>query len=284
VRVALTGENEGYYAEYAGTAAEIAQSINTGFLHQQGPAVSDEPARAFVFCIQNHDQIGNRAFGERLHQQIDRDRYAAACALLLCAPQTPLLFMGQEFAASTPFLFFTDFEPDLGRLVTEGRRGEFAGFRAFADPAIRDAIPDPQKPDTFCASRLDLCELQANAPLYRLYQALLALRRDDPVLRHADRDATRATAAGPQIVLVRRWHEDEHRLLVANFGAAARLPLSETTGLRDLPDAEWRLLLSTADERFGGTGHQAAVDDAEPGHLSIPARSAAIFALTLHPQ
>ena len=118
--------------------------------------MTDEPGSAFVFCTQNHDQVGNRPFGERLNHQIDAGRYAAAVALLLFAPETPMLFMGQEFAASTPFLFFTDFNPELGRLVTEGRRGEFADFRAFADPDMRDSIPDPQAESTFLASKLDL--------------------------------------------------------------------------------------------------------------------------------
>ena len=107
-----------------------------------------------------------------------------------------MLFMGQEFAASTPFLFFTDFDPELGRLVTEGRRAEFAGFRAFADPDMRDSIPDPQAESTFLASKLDLAERKSNAPTYRLYQELLALRRGDPVLRTGDRAATRAFAVG----------------------------------------------------------------------------------------
>ncbi len=101
--------------------------------------------------MQNHDQVGNRPFGERLHHQIDAERYAVASALLLFAPETPLLFMGQEFAASTPFLFFTDSPRELGRLVTEGRRAEFAGFRAFADPdrARRDPRPAGGEPPSW---------------------------------------------------------------------------------------------------------------------------------------
>ena len=166
VRVFLTGERESYYANYAGSTEEIAQGIAGGFIYQgqvsprtgepRGTRVTDEPGSAFVFCTQNHDQVGNRPFGERLNHQIDAGRYAAATALLLFAPETPMLFMGQEFAASTPFLFFTDFDPELGRLVTEGRRAEFAAFRAFADPDMRDAIPDPQAEATFLASKLDL--------------------------------------------------------------------------------------------------------------------------------
>ena len=189
-----------------------------------------------------------------------------------------MLFMGQEFAASTPFLFFTDFDPELGRLVTEGRRAEFAAFRAFADPAMRDSIPDPQAEATFQASKLDLDERRTNAPTYRLYQELLALRRGDLVLSTGDRAATRAFAVGARIVVVHRWRGTEHRVLVANFGAAASLPLADTPELEGMAGADWQLLLSTADVRFGGSGSEAGLCGGERDRrLRVPARSAAIF-------
>ena len=192
-----------------------------------------------------------------------------------------MLFMGQEFAASTPFLFFTDFDPELGRLVTEGRRAEFADFGAFADPDMRDSIPDPQAEATFLASKLDLGERRSNAPIYRLYQELLALRRGDLVLSTGDRAGTRTFAVGAQIIVVHRWSGTAHRVLVANFGAAASLPLDETQGLEATAGADWRLLLSTANERFGGNGREAGLCGSEPHrHLRVPARSAAIFAIT----
>ena len=288
VRVFLTGERESYYANYAGSTEEIAQGIAGGFIFQgqdsprtgepRGTRVTDEPGSAFVFCTQNHDQVGNRPFGERLDHQIDAGRNVVATALLLFAPETPMLFMGQEFAASTPFLFFTDFDPELGRLVTEGRRAEFAAFRAFADPDMRGSIPDPQAEATFLASKLDLAERRTNAPIYRLYQELLALRRGDPVLSSGDRAATRAFAVGAQIVGVHRWLGTEHRVLVANFGAAASLPLVDTPELEAMAGADWQLLLSTADERFGGSGREAGLCGGERDRrLRVPARSAAIF-------
>ena len=288
VRVFLTGERESYYANYAGSTEEIAQGIAGGFIYQgqippetgepRGTRVTDEPGSAFVFCTQNHDQVGNRPFGERLHHQIEAGHCAVATALFLFAPETPMLFMGQEFAASTPFLFFTDFNPELGRLVTEGRRSEFAAFRAFADPDMRDSIPDPQEEATFLASRLDLQERRTNAPIYRLYQELLALRTGDPVLRHGDRATTRAVAVGAQIVVVHRWRGTAHRVLVANFGAATNLLLANTPGLRDVPVAAWHLLLSTADPQFGGGGREVGLCGKETRRrLAVPARSAAIF-------
>src|SRR5207302_1405895 len=146
----LAGDHEGYYARYAGTLDEVARVIHQGWLGG-GPAWG-QPARQFVFAIQNHDQIGNRPFGDRLNHTLDIERYKAASILLLFLPQTPLLFMGQEFAASTTFQFFTDHNPELGRLVTEGRRTEFKSFSAFSDPKTRERIPDPQAESTFLRS------------------------------------------------------------------------------------------------------------------------------------
>ena len=287
VHVFLTGEQGGYYAGYEGTPAEIATALTEGFVYQgqprrgggppRGTRVTDEPASAFVFCLQNHDQVGNRAYGERLHHVVDAGRYAVASALLLLAPQTPLLFMGQEFAASASFLYFTDHEPELGQRVTEGRRGEFAGFPAFADPHLRETIPDPQAEATFVRSRLDLRERRANAGIYRLYRDLLALRRDDPVLVRQDRVATRVEVVGPQTLVMHRHRGDEHRLLVANFGPSRGMdPIDPALG--GLPAAGARLLLSTTARHYGGTGARAGLlGRGAARRLEVPARAAALF-------
>ena len=143
--------------------------------------MTDQAASRFVFCTENHDQVGNRADGDRLAHLIDRERYLLASAALLLAPEIPLLFQGQEFAASAPFLYFTDHHPELGRLVTEGRREEFKHFPAFSDPARRATIPDPQDPATFARSRLDLTERERHSEVLEVYRALIQLRRSDPV-------------------------------------------------------------------------------------------------------
>jgi maltooligosyltrehalose trehalohydrolase len=286
VRVLLTGEREGYYADYSGTTPAIATAIEAGFVFQgqplpnrgtpRGTAVTDEPATAFVFCIQNHDQIGNRAYGERLHHDIDADRYHAASALLLFAPETPLLFMGQEFRATASFMFFTDHDEELGRLVTEGRREEFKRFRAFADPVLREGIPDPQAEETFVRSKLDLDERVSHAATYRLYRDLLALRRDDQVLADQNRATTRAVAIGAQVIAVHRWRAEQNRLLIANVGPSIGIPAGQTRGLADLPLEQARLLLSTAARRYGGSGQPATI---RGGVVEMPARTAAIFTL-----
>jgi maltooligosyltrehalose trehalohydrolase len=290
IRVLLTNARENYYVDYTGTTKAIARTVNEGFGYQgelspnlghaRGTAVTDEPARSFIFCIQNHDQVGNRPFGERLHHEVPWDRYAVASTLLLMSPETPLLFMGQEFAASTPFLYFTDHAEELGRLVTEGRRAEFSGFRAFSDPDLRHSIPDPQAEETFLASKLKLDERWTHKGIYQLYHDLLALRRDDPVLARQDRSRTHAAAIGAEIVAVYRWHEDGHRLIMANFGAAASVPAADEPMLSELPTGRWRLAMATSARKYGGDGARARMVGRGTGRtIEIPARTAAVFAL-----
>ncbi|WP_188945256.1 malto-oligosyltrehalose trehalohydrolase, partial [Polymorphobacter multimanifer] len=155
VHVLLTGENSGYYADFAARPAErLARCLAEGFIYQgqgspnhagtpRGKPSGHLPPTAFVSFLQNHDQIGNRAMGERLTLLADPAKLRAATALLLLAPQIPLLFMGDETGSRSPFLFFTDFDADLADAVREGRRREFAKFEAFADPSARERIPDP---------------------------------------------------------------------------------------------------------------------------------------------
>lgn len=279
----LAGDHEGYYADFAGTLDEVARCIEQGWLYEgqptprsaferkRGTPARDRPAWQFIFTLQNHDQVGNRAFGERLNHQIDADTFRAASTLLLFLPYTPLLFMGQEFGATSPFQFFTDHTAELGKLVTQGRRKEFQAFSAFADPATRDRIPDPQAESTFLASKLRLEE--ANLPpgteIQALSRRLLDLRRSDPVLSVQDRSAMEAKARSHDVLAVRRWRtiaapqerKDSlaERLLLVNFGAT-----------------EWR------DETFGGQW-QVLFDSGQPTHadaqgVTVGPRSATILA------
>jgi maltooligosyltrehalose trehalohydrolase len=166
LHVVATGERDGYYADYADApVAQLGRALAEGFAFQgeqspfRGGAPRGEPSAqlppsAFISYLQTHDQVGNRALGERMHSFADPARERAALACVLLAPQVPMLFMGEEYAASTPFLFFCDFAPELAVAVREGRRAEFARFAAFADPAGRERIPDPGAPATFEASKL----------------------------------------------------------------------------------------------------------------------------------
>jgi maltooligosyltrehalose trehalohydrolase len=189
LRHRLAGDCDGYYRDFDGTTESIARTIRQGWDfsgqfashsgHARGTAPDGLSHESHVFCIQNHDQIGNRAFGERLSTQISCPAYYAASALLLLAPEIPLVFMGQEWAAPEPFLYFTNHNPGLGRLVTEGRRKEFEHFSAFTDEKRRERIPDPQAEETFLRSKLDWNrrDTPGSTACLRWYRALLRVRR-----------------------------------------------------------------------------------------------------------
>jgi maltooligosyltrehalose trehalohydrolase len=192
LHVLLTGETEAYYADYADNPTEqLARCLSQGFVFQghtnrhgeaRGEPSGHLPPTAFVLFLQNHDQIGNRAFGERLHQLAHPDALKAATALLLLSPMIPLMFMGDEFVAEQPFLFFTSHHGELAELVREGRRNEFSAFDAFADPARREQIPDPNAQQTFEDSRPNLTASPQSA-IYTLYRQLLHIRREQIVAR-----------------------------------------------------------------------------------------------------
>jgi maltooligosyltrehalose trehalohydrolase len=239
LRVTLSGERAGYYAAYQPSTQGVADVINRGWFYVGQPhPLSGEPrgtsprelsAEALVYCIQNHDQVGNRALGDRLEAAIGYDAFRAASLLLLFLPATPLLFMGQEWAASTPFLYFTDHEAELGALVREGRRREFAAFPDFSDEAGREKIPDPQAIATFEASKLRWSERAGpeHRATLELYRAALALRRSDVVLSSSGRPELLAETFG-DLLVVYRWHGHQCRAVAFNFGRE-RLPQHELT-------------------------------------------------------
>ena len=189
--VLLTAEQQGYYRDYASRPLDLlGRCLTEGFAYQgeaspyrnnhpRGERSNHLPPTAFVSFLQNHDQIGNRAFGERLGHITPEPLLRMTVALVLLAPSVPLLFMGEEFGATTPFLYFCDFGPDLAAKVKEGRRREFSRFPQFAAPETRECIPDPNDPETFARSRLDWRQAgrEKGRRWLRLYRELLALRR-----------------------------------------------------------------------------------------------------------
>lgn len=195
MHVLLSGETDAYYEDFAQAPAEkLARCLAEGFIYQgapsphqgnkaRGTASAHLPPSSFIAFLQNHDQTGNRALGERLTALVDIDRLKAATALLLLMPQIPLLFMGEETGATSPFLFFTDFHDDLADAVREGRRQEFSKFAAFAEEEARTRIPDPNAVDTFEMSKI---MTRSDEDTWRaFYSDLLELRRSHivPVLR-----------------------------------------------------------------------------------------------------
>ncbi len=197
--VPLTGESDGYYADYADAPLErLGRGLAEGFVYQGDPSAFRDgerrgepsaqlPPTAFISFLQTHDQVGNRAFGERIHALSDPARERAAVAALLLSPQVPMLFMGEEWAAASPFQFFCDFGPELAAAVTRGRREEFGRFAAFADPAVRERIPDPNALSTFHASKLNWaeCRISPHRERRALVRELLAIRAQHVVPRLA---------------------------------------------------------------------------------------------------
>jgi len=200
----LTGESASYYAAFADAPADrLARCLSEGFSYQgeeveagriRGKPSAHLPKTCFVNFLQNHDQVGNRALGERLIRLVDREVLKVATALHLLSPAIPLLFMGEETGSRTPFLFFTDFHDDLADAVREGRRREFAGFPAFSDPEARAAIPDPNAEATFAASRP---EPGPDAAEWRgFYAELIALRAAHLVPGMAECESLGAASVG----------------------------------------------------------------------------------------
>ncbi len=190
LHVAATGESSGYYADYCGADGVVntgllARALAEGFAYQgevmpyrgsaRGEPAAHLPPGAFVAFIQNHDQIGNRAFGDRLSGTAKPEAMRALAAIYLLLPQTPMIFMGEEWGARQPFPFFCDFDGELADAVRNGRRAEFARFPEFQDPAQRDRIPDPLAESTFTSAKLDWSAVDADR--LASYTALIAARR-----------------------------------------------------------------------------------------------------------
>ena len=273
IRRLSAGDRDGYYQDFSGSVTDLATTVRRGWFYTGqhsayvgAPRGTDPTGIALnrmVFCIQNHDQVGNRPFGSRLHHRIDPPLFRAVTAVLLFAPETPLLFMGQEWAASSPFLYFTDHNAELGRLVTEGRRREFSRFAAFADEKTRARIPDPQAEATYAASRLLWDEIDAadHAAVRRLYQALLTLRRREPALRSPEGAAV--VALGEHgLAITRTSGAGEAHLLLACLGAPATVDARQSVA----PDSAglWEVVLTTEDDAF------VAMSEHDPSDTTPP--------------
>jgi len=247
LHVLTTGEQDGYYSDYSKKPIEqLGRCLASGFAYQgdvsifrkgaiRGEDSTSLPPGAFISFLQNHDQIGNRAFGERIVKIADPRAVRAAMAILLLAPAPPMLFMGEEFGAETPFLFFCDFEKELAAAVTAGRRNEFAHFPAFNDPSARERIPDPEAVKTFEISQLqwDVIDQPRHQEWLSFYRRLLQLRQQHVVPRLSTGCAVQASyRIHGDRGLSANWQLSYNaRLsLVANLGdASLSLPVSPST-------------------------------------------------------
>ena len=195
LHVAATNESSGYYVDYAGRTDRLGRALAEGFAFQgemmtcrgspRGEPSGHLPPTAFVSFIQNHDQVGNRAFGERLTSFAPAEAVRAIISIYLLLPQIPMLFMGEEFGASQPFPFFAHFEPQLAEAVRQGRRAEFAKFPEFQDPQKREMIPDPTSAETFHSAKLNWAEPKEGCHVEwaSLYRELLQIRHCEIIPR-----------------------------------------------------------------------------------------------------
>jgi maltooligosyltrehalose trehalohydrolase len=286
---ALTGRNEAYYSDYAGTPQELISAAKRAFLYQgqrstwQGkprgtPTAGLSPAR-FINFLQNHDQVANSGRGQRLHALTTPGRYRAATALLLLLPGTPMLFQGQEFCADNPFLYFADHEEGLAGKVARGRREFLSQFPLLASPETQPVLADPADPATFMRSKLDLTERQSHAAAYALHRDLLALRRGDPVFRTQGAAGVDGAVLGPEAFCLRFFGEaDDDRLLLVNLGLTCTLHAAPEPLLAPPAGRQWRLLWSSEHPKYGGDGVMAQASDAPwrlLGHAAMAYAAAA---------
>ncbi len=234
LHTAASGETAGYYSDYAGDVTKLGRALAEGFAFQgdmmeyrgspRGEPCADLPPTAFVSFIQNHDQIGNRAFGERLNAIAPPEALRAIASIYLLLPQIPMLWMGEEWGASQPFPFFCNFEGDLSDAVREGRRAEFAKFPEFQNPEQRERIPDPTAESTFLSAKLhwDDIDRGAHGEWQRFYKDLIAVRHAEIIPRLEKSTSGRFDILGPSAVRVQWVLGDESTLtLHANLSAAA---------------------------------------------------------------
>jgi maltooligosyltrehalose trehalohydrolase len=281
--VALTGRAEAYYSDHRGTPQEFISAAKWGFLFQgqhytwqqqrRGTPTFGVPGCVFVNFLQNHDQVANSADGRRGHQLASAGEWRALTALLLLMPGTALLFQGQEFHSSAPFLFFADHVPELAGKVHAGRREFMAQFPSAATPEVQQRIPDPADETTFLRSKLDRAERERNADAVRMHRDLIRLSRTDPVF--AAQDATRLHGAvlSEHAFLLRYVTDNaDDRLLLVNLGATLRLDVAPEPLLAPPRGMRWGLIWSSDDPAYGGQGStEPEVEDSwvVPGRATV---------------
>lgn len=278
VDVALI-EGSMYTGTFEGKLHELVNTLKNGWVHpppwpagkpRYNTACAHLPPEKFVFCISNHDQCGNRAFGERINHFISPETYRAASTLFCLVPYTPLLFMGQEWGASTPFLYFTDHHEELGRLVVEGRRRDLQKFPVFErELAERDFLL-PQARETFEQSKLRWEEAERNGHggCLRLYREALRLRREHAVFRPRDRGHTKVAELSCEVLAIRAQSETEDWLLLCDLRGGHRADLRAESFCALDGARQWQPVFSSNAPEFGGAGPQT--HDLASGRIAFP--------------
>jgi maltooligosyltrehalose trehalohydrolase len=283
-QVALRGRRHAYLNDYKGSAQEFISCAKRGFLFQgqyyfwqrqpRGQRVRT-PASSLITFLDNHDQVANSLHGWRSHQETSKAKYRALTALLLLAPQTPMLFMGQEFGATSPFLYFADHEGELRSAVISGRKEFLEQFASIATSAALAAIQDPADEQTFRKSKLSWREDAKDSFMVALHRDLLEVRKDDPVIREQDAAAVDGAVLSEHSFLL-RWFSEQHgdRLLVINLATEIQLEPGPEPLLGPSLDTYWSLVWSSERVSYGGGGVE--IPDTDTG-WRLPGESAVLF-------
>ncbi|RYD83190.1 MAG: malto-oligosyltrehalose trehalohydrolase [Verrucomicrobiaceae bacterium] len=286
--VALIGKNEAYYTDYRGEPQEFISAAKYGYLYQgqlykwqkkrRGASSLHAHPANFVAFIQNHDQIANSLWGQRIHTISSAGPFRAMTALLLLGPNTPMLFQGQEFGATTPFLYFADHNPELAKLVAKGRREFISQFPSIAalKEKVEEFIAEPELEETFLRCKLNFSEREENAAIYQLHKDLLHLRRTDPVFARPRYRGVDGACISECTFLLRFFGEQrgDDRLLIVNFGVDLHLDPAPEPLLAPPAGAVWDLLWTSEDPKYGGLGTPPVETDE---NWRIPGRAAVVL-------
>jgi maltooligosyltrehalose trehalohydrolase len=285
--VALTGRAEAYYSDTRGTSQELVSAAKYGFLFQgqyyrwqqqrRGAPALDVPPARFVVFLQNHDQVANSARGVRAHQMCSPSKWRAMTALFLLMPGTPMLFQGQEFSASAPFLYFADFEPELADAVRKGRAEFLDQFRSITDYRQRHNLDDPGDVATFTRCKLDFAERLTNDGAYALHRDLLRMRRDTPAFRGQRRGGVDGAVLAPSAFVLRYFAEEpgDSRLVLVNLGPDLRQGSFAEPLIAPPSGSDWHVQWTSEDPRYGGSGMPGLHGG---GRWHIPAECAMVLA------
>ena len=263
--VRMTGHCEAYYTDYRGSPQELLSAAKHGYLYQgqrykwqkkrRGTPALDLNPWNFVAYLENHDQVANSGRGERLITLTHQALYRAMSAFLMLGPGTPMLFQGQEYGSTRPFVFFCDHTDGLGNTVHAGRREFLSQFPSLAQPEMQKAIQNPNDAAAFEQSKLDPGERERNVRTYNLYKDLIALRRSDPVLQRPKRESMDGAILSDSAFLLRYFDADHgDRLAIFNLGADLHLNPAPEPLLAPPEGAVWNLRWSSEDPKYGGTG------------------------------
>ncbi len=281
IHALVTGERQGYYQDF-GSIHHLAKACREGFVYSgqyslfrrrcHGSSSAETPNQQFVVFSQNHDQVGNRAQGERLSQLVDFETQKLIAGIVLLSPYVPLLFMGEEYGELAPFQYFVSHEdPELLEKVREGRRGEFGDFE------WSRAIPDPAAVETFSRSKLhwDMRDTGQHRVLLSFYTELLRLRRTLPELSNLSKADTDVTEVDPEGLIIRRTHGADCATMLFNFGQAPVRFSMPLDGFR------WQKQLDSRDEKWGGPGSSAPQFIGPPSDITfeLQKRSFVLFRL-----